>query len=147
MELDLLSQSHSKPRRLRFDRSYLLFSCGLYMPDKSVLSSMVVHLMNLNSSWGPQGSILGPTLFILHTSDHDQCFTLDTNLGTFAGGITLYNLVQSTTEKDRSTKSLQEALENRPRCGTKSKVKFEPASPKGWQYPTTRSPSEAPISV
>ena len=52
---------------------------------------------------------------------------VDTNLGTFADGITLYNLVQFTIEKERSTQSLQEALENLPRYGTKSKVKFEPA--------------------
>ena len=97
------------------------------MLDKPVKSSRDVSLMNFNSSWVPHGSILGPTLFILYTSDHDQCLTPDTNLGNFADGITLYNLIQPTAEKDRSTKSLQEALESRPRCSTKSKVKNEPA--------------------
>ena len=52
---------------------------------------------------------------------------VDISLGTFADGITLYNLVQSIIEKEWSTQSLQEALENLPRFGTKSKVKFEPA--------------------
>ena len=49
------------------------------------------------------------------------------NLGTFGDGITLYNLVQFIIEKERSTQSFQEALENLPRYGTKSKVKFEAA--------------------
>ena len=77
--------------------------------------------MNLKKQLGspPQSSILGPTLFILYTSDLDQYLTHGTNLGTFADDTTLYSLVQSTTEMDRSTKSLQEVLGNLARWSTK----------------------------
>eukprot|EP00117_Sycon_ciliatum_P010660 scpid33236/ scgid4028/ RNA-directed DNA polymerase from mobile element jockey; Reverse transcriptase len=75
----------------------------------------------------PQGSILGPSLFLLYTCDIEQCLTPGTQLSSFADDTTLYSLVQPTDDLQQSTASLQGSLNSLEEWGRKWRICFEPA--------------------
>lgn len=75
----------------------------------------------------PQGSILGPTLFLLYVGDIDRCLTPGTKLSSFADDTTLYSIVRSITALPESARGLQAALSNLHEWGQRWRVRFEPA--------------------
>jgi len=74
----------------------------------------------------PQGSILGPTLFLIYVNDAPDCLTPGTSLEAYADDNTLYTLVSSVNNLPESADSLQRAVDGLDRWGAKWKVKFEP---------------------
>ena len=74
----------------------------------------------------PQGSILGPTLFLLYVRDIDQCLCPDLQLVTFADDTTLYSLAHNVT-LCQSTASLQRSLNSLYEWGQRWRIPFEPS--------------------
>ena len=72
----------------------------------------------------PQGSILGPTLFLLYVRDIDQCLCPDSQLVTFADDTTLYSLAHSVT-LCQSTASVQRSLNSLCEWGQCWRNRFE----------------------
>lgn len=74
----------------------------------------------------PQGSLLGPTMFLLYVSDIDSCLTRGTKLSSFADDTTLYSLVRAVPGIPGACASLQTALSNLYNWGRRWRVRFEP---------------------
>ena len=75
----------------------------------------------------PQGSILGPTLFLVYVRDIDECLTPGTRLCTYADDTTLYSLIKSVPDFPDSVTALQTALDGLEKWGEQWRVRFEPA--------------------
>ena len=75
----------------------------------------------------PQGSILGPTLFLLYVSDIDTCLSQGVSLCTYADDTTMYSLVKAMPDVSQSTSCLQIALDNLKEWGDRWRIRFEPA--------------------
>jgi len=74
----------------------------------------------------PQGSILGPTLFLVYVNDAESCLAEGTSMGVFADDTTLYSLVRTRAEVPASTASLQRSVDQLHDWGRAWKIKFEP---------------------
>ena len=74
----------------------------------------------------PQGSILGPTLFLLYVNDADTCLSPGTEMAVYADDTTLYSLVRSAATINQQASSLQKSLDALHAWGQKWRVKFEP---------------------
>ena len=75
----------------------------------------------------PQGSILGPTLFILYINDAEDNLPDQINMAVYADDTTLYATVRPTDSLPDSYRALQSALEHMEEWGEKWRVSFEPA--------------------
>ena len=75
----------------------------------------------------PQGSILGPTLFLLFVSDLDQCLTPETRLSSFLDDITLYSVIRTQDNINDMTAALQSSLKRLEEWGERWRIRFEPS--------------------
>ena len=75
----------------------------------------------------PQGSILGPTLFLMYVNDAETCLAPGTQMAVYADDTTLYSLVRSTDTIQQQATSLQESLDALHAWGLKWRVSFEPS--------------------
>eukprot|EP00117_Sycon_ciliatum_P006569 scpid70576/ scgid6250/ Probable RNA-directed DNA polymerase from transposon X-element; Reverse transcriptase len=75
----------------------------------------------------PQGSILGPTLFLLYVSDLDQCLSPETRLSSFADDTTLYSLIRMQDNMHDMTAALQSSLKRLEEWGERWRIRFEPS--------------------
>ena len=74
----------------------------------------------------PQGSIRGPTLFLIYVNDVHKCLAPGTDMGVYADDTTLYTIARSKNCTAAQSASLQQSLTSLHACGQKWKVQFEP---------------------
>lgn len=74
----------------------------------------------------PQGSILGPTLFLIYVNDAADVLVGDSKLEAYADDTTLYSLVSCDEGPRDATQSLQLSINQLHAWGCKWKVSFEP---------------------
>ena len=73
-----------------------------------------------------QGSILGPTLFLIYVNDAHKCLAPGTDMGVYADDTTLYMLVRTDDCTATQSASLQQSLTALHAWGQKRKVQCEP---------------------
>ena len=74
----------------------------------------------------PQGSILGPTLFLVYVNDLEVHFPLGSNLASFNDDTTLYAKTATLTAVPDNTRVLQAAVDLVSSWGSDWKMQFEP---------------------
>ena len=74
----------------------------------------------------PQGSVLGPTHFILFASDIDQCLSHGVKLSSFADDTTVYSLIRPNDNLQEKAASLETTLSNLAAWGQQWRIQFEP---------------------
>eukprot|EP00117_Sycon_ciliatum_P008800 scpid69633/ scgid2070/ RNA-directed DNA polymerase from mobile element jockey; Reverse transcriptase len=75
----------------------------------------------------PQGSLLGPTLFLLYTNDADDHLPPGVDLAAYADDTTLFQCLSTMDTIDHSSTVLQNALDALVNWGTSWRIAFEPA--------------------
>ena len=78
------------------------------------------------SSGVPQGSILGPTLFLLYVNDMEDHLPATTQLAIYADDTTLYQCIPSLTALPVGLAQLQNAVDALAEWGQSWKIAFEP---------------------
>ena len=79
----------------------------------------------------PQGSILGPTLFLLYVNDAEKCLPTNASLAVYADDTTLYATIPSYSDIDQASSLLQKSLDSLDRWGRAWRVQFEPTKSQG----------------
>ena len=74
----------------------------------------------------PQGSLLGPTLFLLYTNDADDHLPPGVDLAAYADDTTLFQCLSTMNTIDHSSTVLQNALDALVNWGTSWRIAFEP---------------------
>ena len=100
-----------------------------YLHDRKIRvvvdgQSSFTHTMK---SGVPQGSILGPTLFLLYTNDAEDHLPPETQLALYANDTTLYNCIASREGTLQGTDVLQQAVDALADWGSAWRIKFEPS--------------------
>ena len=75
----------------------------------------------------PQGSLLGPTLFLLYVNDAEQCLAPGSSLAVYADDTTLYALIRNPDTIAAACNSLQASIDRLQTWGAQWKIKFEPS--------------------
>ena len=75
----------------------------------------------------PQGSLLGPTLFLLYMNDADDHLPQGVDLAAYADDTTLFQCLSAMDTIDHSSTVLQNALDALVNWGTSWRIAFEPA--------------------
>ena len=75
----------------------------------------------------PQGSILGPTLFIVYVNDVPDVLPADTVPATYADDTTLFSLIPSTDDVPARCAEFQSAVDALSEWGSTWRVNFEPS--------------------
>ena len=73
----------------------------------------------------PQGSLLGPTLFLLYVNDAEQCLAPGSSLAVYADDTTLYALIRNPDTIAAACNSLQASIDRLQTWGAQWKIKFE----------------------
>ena len=94
----------------------------------------------------PQGSILGPTLYLLYTNDAEDHLPADIELAAYADDTTLYQSVHTIGDAPESSGTLQSAAVNALAAwGESWKISFEPSKPQTLQISSShREPWPTP---
>ena len=81
----------------------------------------------------PQGSILGPTLFLLYVNDCQDILPPGIGLGTYADDTTLYQCISTTTDIPDASVALQQATYAIYHWGSTWRIAFEPTKSQALQ--------------
>ena len=92
----------------------------------------------------PQGSILGPTLFLLYTNDAEDHLPPETQLAVYADDTTLYNCIASREGTLQGTDILQQAVDALADWGGAWRIKFEPSKSQALVISHHRTPIALP---
>ena len=92
----------------------------------------------------PQGSILGPTLFILYTNDGEDHLPPGMELAAYADDTTLFHCLTSRADIDCGSELLQQGIDAFSRWGHKWRIKFEPSKTQAMSIGHHRQPWELP---
>ena len=92
----------------------------------------------------PQGSILGPTLFILYTNDCEDVLPDGTGLGTYADDTTMYQCLSTNDSILCSAAQLQTAVNAVAQWGDTWKIRFEPSKCQALTVDHHRPPRNLP---
>ena len=93
----------------------------------------------------PQGSILGPTLFLIYVNDCEQCIPPSVHLAVYADDTTVYTCVPDKDSIASSHAELQSAVNAISQWGKSWKIQFEPTKSQAmtishhrppWRHPT-----------
>ena len=90
-----------------------------------------------------QGSILGPTLFVLHVNDCEDCLS-GSSLAVYADDATLYNCLFSGDSIQNASSNLQEAVDAVAAWGSSWKIQFEPTTSQALTLSDHRPPIAPP---
>ncbi|XP_065190809.1 leucine-rich repeat-containing protein 15-like [Sycon ciliatum] len=119
-QLQYIYLEHSFPQNLRL--------CAIKYPKDFSKSENRIDAGSvwsyIASSGVPQGSILGPTLFLLNVCDIDQCLTPGTKLSTYADDTAMYHLVLPTDDPANPGHRLQGALDRLYLWGESWRIRF-----------------------
>ena len=74
----------------------------------------------------PQGSILGPTLFLMYVNDAETCLSPSTRMGVYADDTTLYTIIRSRHDSAGSIADMQSSLDRLSSWGEQWRIRFEP---------------------
>lgn len=75
----------------------------------------------------PQGSILGPTLFLIYINDAEACLFGRAEMGIYADDTTMYSLIRARNEVADAHADLQTSLNRLHDWGRRWRIRFEPA--------------------
>lgn len=75
----------------------------------------------------PQGSILGPSLFLLYVNDAETCLADNVSLAVYADDTTLYVAVSSPGQLNQKISALQSTLSALEQWGKMWRIQFEPS--------------------
>ena len=75
----------------------------------------------------PQGSILGPTLFLVYANDAADVLPEGVTPATYADDTTLYCIIRSSATAESQSLAFQTGVDNLATWGAKWRVQFEPA--------------------
>eukprot|EP00117_Sycon_ciliatum_P049752 scpid9142/ scgid35229/ RNA-directed DNA polymerase from mobile element jockey; Reverse transcriptase len=92
----------------------------------------------------PQGSILGPTLFILYTNDAEDHLPPGMDLAAYADDTTLFNFITSRVSIPGSSAIMQQGVDALSRWGVEWKIKFEPSKTQAMTIAHHRQPWQLP---
>ena len=92
----------------------------------------------------PQGTILGPTLFILYTNDCEDVLPDGTGLGTYADDTTMYQCLSTNDSILCSAAQLQTAVNAVAQWGDTWKIRFEPSKCQALTVDHYRPPRNLP---
>lgn len=95
----------------------------------------------------PQGSILGPTLFLIYTNDAEKCLSPGTDLAVYADDTTMYSLVRTSADAPLHTNSLQASVDALCGWGARWHIKFEPTKSQAMCVTKQRAPWPTPSLI
>ena len=75
----------------------------------------------------PQGSILGPTLFLTYVNDCEAVLPAGVGLAVYADDTTLYQVIPSQDKLDECCSAFQQAVDAVEAWGARWKIRFEPS--------------------
>jgi len=95
----------------------------------------------------PQGSILGPTLFLTYVNDAPECLLPGTDEEAYADDTTMFAAVSTSSDVGTASTSLQGSADRLHSWGTKWKIRFEPAKSQVMTLSLHRRPWDFPRLV
>ena len=117
-----------------------------YLKDRQLPAAVNGHLSTAYpvGSGVPQGSILGPTLFLLYVNDAEDTLPRGADLAVYADNTTLYKCVSTKGDVDTDAETLQVAVSALAEWGNTWHIKFEPVKLQALTISHPRSPIEVP---
>ena len=88
----------------------------------------------------PQGSILGPTLFLVYANDAADVLHEGVTPATYADDTTLYCIIRSSARAESQCLAFQTGVDNLATWGAKWRVQFEPAKSQALTITRHRTP-------
>ena len=93
----------------------------------------------------PQGSILGPTLFVLYVNDWEDCLPRGSSLAVHADDPTLYKCLSSGDSIQNASSNLQQAVDAAAAWGSSWKIQFEQTKSQALTLSNHRPPIALPF--
>ena len=119
-----------------------------YLKDRQLRAAVNGHLSTAYPvvSGVPQGSILGPTLFLLFVNDAEDTILRGADLAVYADDTTLYKCVSTKGDVDTDAETFQAAVSALAEWGNTWHIKLEPAKSQALTISHHRSPIEVPAN-
>lgn len=127
-------------------RGHLIDWLHSYLSDRKirvVLSGQASSVYPI-SSGVPQGSILGPTLFLLYTNDAEDHLPEEAQLAVYADDTTLYKCITSRNTLANEADTIQQAVDALAHWGETWHIAFEPSKSQALVISHYRAPVAAP---
>ena len=99
-----------------------------YLSDRRISAVVSGHasIARVIDAGVPQGSVLGPTLFLLYVNDLEDSLPDGVHLAVYADDTTLYVTIESQASVASSSETLQAAVDALERWGREWFITFEP---------------------